>query len=151
MALFPSSFACLSFVQAYFDAVKLVFTSVVGAYTQYPRAGLKRITPSDVRNDGDLSHHLCQETRERKPNAIKNVWRMAQAKGPGKVITLANGKLSSPLVHRRSDRLISFPCSESQAIHMLPFTQSGRSNSKSLLSAAPIPFLNGATVLVPPR
>lgn len=92
MAFFSSSFTCFSLVQAYFTSFKLVFASIAaGTYLQYQR----RITAAapDVRSDGDLSHHLCQETRERKPNAIKNVWRMAQAKGPGKVITLANGKL----------------------------------------------------------
>jgi len=96
MALFSPSFACLSFVEAYFEAVKLAFASIIATYLQYQRVGLRRIAPNGpgVRKDGDLSHHLCRETRERKPNAIKNVWRMAQAKGPGKVITLANGKLS---------------------------------------------------------
>jgi len=100
MALLSPSFACFSFLQVYFNYVKFVFYSIAQTYFQFPRFGLKRITASgpDARKDGDLSHHLCRETRERKPNAIKNVWRMAQAKGPGKVITLANGKLSCACV-----------------------------------------------------
>lgn len=99
MALFSPSFASFSFVwQGYSDFVKLIFSSVANTIG-YQRTGPKRITArQDARNDGDLSHHLCQETRERKPNAIKNVWRMAQARGPGKVITLANGNLSRPFV-----------------------------------------------------
>ena len=118
MALFPPSFACLSFVQAYFEAVKLTFASIIATYLQYQRVGLRRITPNapTVRKDGDLSHHLCRETRERKPNAIKNVWRMAQAKGPGKVITLANGKLLRPPV--AAGPWLSDPLSILQAIHM---------------------------------
>lgn len=94
MALSSPSLAYLSIVQGYFDFVGLVLASIVGVWVRYHRLGLKRITPVDfpaVRTNGDLSHHLCRETRERKPNAIKNVWRMAQAKGPGKVVTLANG------------------------------------------------------------
>jgi hypothetical protein len=104
MALSSLSLACLPFVQGYLDALKLIFASIVGAYVQCQRAGLKRITSNGpgVRNDGDLSHHLCRETRERKPNAIKNVWRMTQAKGPGKVITLANGRLLRPFVPDRA-------------------------------------------------
>lgn len=101
MALLTPSFACFSFVQVYFNYAKFFFTSIAKAYVRFPLFGLKRITPNgeeaqEVRKDPDLSHHLCRETRERKPNAIKNVWRMAQAKGPGKVITLANGTLFCP-------------------------------------------------------
>jgi hypothetical protein len=96
MALSSPPLAYLSLVQGYFDFVGLIFASIITAWIQYQRLGLKRITPNSlptIRSDDepDLSHHLCRETRERKPNAIKNVWRMAQAKGPGKVITLANG------------------------------------------------------------
>jgi hypothetical protein len=47
------------------------------------------------RHPNDLSHHLARDALERVPNKIKDVWRMAQAKGPGKVITLANGKETS--------------------------------------------------------
>ena len=96
MALLSPSFACFSFFQGCFNYAKFIFYSIAHAYVRFPRFGLKRITASapDAPKDGDLSHHLCRETRERKPNAIKNVWRMAQAKGPGKVITLANGKLA---------------------------------------------------------
>ena len=111
MAFSSSSFACLSFVQNYFDFVGLVLISTVNTWVQYQRLGLKRITPSNfpaVRSDGDLAHHLCRETRERKPNAIKNVWRMAQAKGPGKVITLANGKRLGHFITLRG-RLIPSP------------------------------------------
>ena len=97
MALSLLLLAYLSILQGYFDFVELIFASIVGTWAQYQRLSLKWITPNlnnpsvtDLR-DIDLSHHLCQETRERKPNAIKNVWRMAQAKGPGNVITLANG------------------------------------------------------------
>lgn len=103
MALSSLPLASLSIFQGYFDFVGLILTSIVAAWLQYQRLGLKRITPNNfpaITPDGDLSHHLCRETRERKPNAIKNVWRMAQAKGPGKVITLANGDLFRPLVFR---------------------------------------------------
>ncbi|KAF9792106.1 pyridoxal phosphate-dependent transferase [Thelephora terrestris] len=108
MALSSPSLAYLSFVQGYFDFVGLILTSIVTAWAQYQRLGLKRITHNDfpaITPDGDLSHHLCRETRERKPNAIKNVWRMAQAKGPGKVITLANG---DPHVSLYPIRKVSF-------------------------------------------
>ena len=91
MALSSPPRACLSLIQAFFRYLKTVLFSII----RYRRFGPKRITTTndaDARKTGDLSHHLCRETRERKPNAIKNVWRMAQAKGPGKVITLANGK-----------------------------------------------------------
>ena len=95
MALSFPSLAYLSFVQAYFGYLRFIFFSVANAYVRYQRTGLKRTATDgpNVRKAGDLSHHLCRETRERKPNAIKNVWRMARAKGPGKIITLANGEL----------------------------------------------------------
>ena len=101
MAFSSPSLAYLSILQGYFDFVGLVLASILGAWIQYQRLNLKRITPNNspaVRHDGDLSHHLCRETRERKPNAIKNVWRMTKAKGPGNVITLANGDFSPPLL-----------------------------------------------------
>lgn len=156
MAFSTPSLACLSFVQGYLDFVKLVFSSLINPWAHLQRLGLKRITTIGpvVRNNGDLTHHLCRETRERKPNAIKNVWRMAQAKGPGKVITLANGKLScvSSSTNWPVDSAISFPfVSKRQAIHTPAFTQSGRSCLKLLRLKAPTPCLNGVAVQAPPR
>ena len=50
----------------------------------------------------DLSHHLSEETRSRKPNAMKALWRLTKRKP--NMISLGTGELAS--VHSTGDTML---------------------------------------------
>lgn len=88
--------ACLVFIQSYLGLIQGVLSLIFLGRTHIISQPIKekefqKFIQPIPRTPGDLSHHLSLDARQRVPNAIKNVWRMAQARGPGKIITLANG------------------------------------------------------------
>lgn len=96
--------ACLIFIHSYLELLQGALTILLLGRTHVisqpikEKKDFKELILPIPRPFDDLSHHLSRDARERVPNAIKNVWRMAQARGPGKIITLANGMSYRPLI-----------------------------------------------------